>query len=581
MKKLLTILTAVLVVGSMITAQAQDIAPIGGKFIISAKGDTAVFSRGNLQYQQSTGIWRCALNQYDWAGEAANEQMGNSASEEWVDLFSWSLGAENNYGATSAYLSTAYHNKDFVDWGGLFTDELSWSTLSSSQWSYLLNSRTGANDKWGMALIGDNLGMILLPDDWTAPSGVTFVPRNVPTSELWDDDDMIDATYDHYRVKVANMPANKFSLSEWAALEAAGAIFLPYAGRRSGGVGNHTNRDDETVSAEYNYTYYENYLGTYWTSTAATKTKGTANYVYTFKYDGDYNWGKAVIWSENGRYGQSVRLANVRPRQYTVTYDPNGAEGALIGDENTYLDGETITLASASSLSKAGYVFAGWKFKGQVYNDTYTVNNVLRDEEIVFEAQWEKDWQIVRGSLSADRFYTLCFEKTMNEIRGASLWQFLNKEANFVNIVEAVAPFVAGTPYLILAESDKLEAVVVEVTSPVAGNHNGLYGTFSYMDATDLSDAGADYMLFNNEIRPLGVNNHLDANRAYIKLDEIPSSAAPAPGRRVRKMPMQPKMPTSFENIDASETPMKLMIDGQIYILRGEKIYDTTGRLVK
>jgi hypothetical protein len=124
-----------------------------------------------------------------------------------------------------------------------------------------------------MAMIEDNLGMILLPNEWTAPAGVTFVPRTNPTSELWDDGDMIDASYDHFRVKPENMPANKFTLAEWEELEAAGAIFLPYAGRRSGGYGNHINKDDEEVAAEYNYTYYENYLGTYWTSTAATKEK--------------------------------------------------------------------------------------------------------------------------------------------------------------------------------------------------------------------------------------------------------------------------------------------------------------------
>ncbi len=38
---------------------------------------------------------------------------------------------------------------------------------------------------------------------------------------------------------------------------------------------------------------------------------------------------------------------------------------------------------------------------------------------------------------------------------------------------------------------------------------------------------------------------------------------------------------TGIDAINASEKPMKLMIDGQIYILRGEKMYDVTGKLVK
>ena len=373
----------------------EAIATIGGKFIISNLGDTAVFSRGNLQHQMSTNTWRCAPNQYDWAGVAANKQIGNLAYEGWVDLFCWSMGDANNYGATSAYHSADYYNKNFVDWGGLFEGD--WATLSSTQWKYLLNSRSGANDKWGMAMIGDTLGMILLPEEWTAPAGITFVPRTNPTSDLWDENDRLDpSTQDHCRVKPENMPANKFTLEEWAQLEAAGAIFLPYAGRRSGGYGNHTNRDDVEVGYEYNYTYYENYLGTYWTSTMSNPEEGKADYVYTLnckKVNNEdvYSWGKAVVWGESGRYGQSVRLVHIIPRQYTVTYDANGAtSGSVPVNENKYSDGATVPVADKGDLVREGYAFAGWKFKGVTYKpgDNYTISNVLYNEEIVFEAQW-------------------------------------------------------------------------------------------------------------------------------------------------------------------------------------------------
>ena len=36
-----------------------------------------------------------------------------------------------------------------------------------------------------------------------------------------------------------------------------------------------------------------------------------------------------------------------------------------------------------------------------------------------------------------------------------------------------------------------------------------------------------------------------------------------------------------FENIQTSDKPMKVLIDGTLYILRGEKIHDATGRMVK
>ena len=192
------------------------------------------------------------------------------------------------------------------------------------------------------------------------------------------------------------------------------------------------------------------------------------------------------------------------------------------------------------------------------------------------------EWQTVRDGLTAGNYYTVCYDKKMNEIRGASLWSFIGKDANMAYIQEAAAPYAAGTPYLIYAESDKLEAMTEVVGEPVAGSNNGLYGTFEYLGEADLAGKGATHILKNNELRPLGSNNHLDAYRAYVILNEIQGEEpAPAPGRRVRAIPMQQNGATGFENIEASEKPMKLMIDGQIYILRGEKMYDATGRMVK
>ena len=191
-----------------------------------------------------------------------------------------------------------------------------------------------------------------------------------------------------------------------------------------------------------------------------------------------------------------------------------------------------------------------------------------------------EDWVEVRGELTSGHYYTLCYNKTMTAIKGASLWSFVSNDGSKVSIVEAEAPYAAGTPYLIYAESDKLEAVVEEVANPQAGHDNGLYGTFDYMDAAALSAAQATHMLKDNEIRPLGTNNHLDANRAYIKLSEI-GVVQPAPGRRVRTLPLQGQTATGIDALNASEAPVKMIIDGQLFILRGEKMYDVTGKLVK
>ena len=92
------------------------------------------------------------------------------------------------------------------------------------------------------------------------------------------------------------------------------------------------------------------------------------------------------------------------------------------------------------------------------------------------------------------------------------------------------------------------------------------------------------YMLYNNQICLVKPNNgnFLSAFRAYIDDDAMTTGDAPqTPGRRVRSIPMQGNVATGIENIGISDQPMKVFIDGQLYILRGEKLSDSTGRMVK
>ena len=87
------------------------------------------------------------------------------------------------------------------------------------------------------------------------------------------------------------------------------------------------------------------------------------------------------------------------------------------------------------------------------------------------------------------------------------------------------------------------------------------------------------------------VGYYLDvvANRAYIVMSDVPTYADyqaaqtsnPAPRRRVTLGKDAEQTATGLENLVGGEQAQKLMINGQMYILRGEKLYDATGRLVK
>lgn len=187
------------------------------------------FSRGNLQYKASTNTWRFAGHQYDFVGEG-NANI-SSTYNGWIDLFGWGTSGWNS-GAVcyqpwdtsrtpTNYLSAESFTDQYMeaDWawhnaiqnGG--NRSHMWRTLSVKEWMYLIGGfaneeeRPNAREKSGHAIVGNIYGTIILPDTYAFPNGITFSrEREAPT----------------------------YTMEEWAAMEAAGAVFIPAAGARYG-----------------------------------------------------------------------------------------------------------------------------------------------------------------------------------------------------------------------------------------------------------------------------------------------------------------------------------------------------------
>lgn len=184
-----------------------------GLFTINEDGDQVWFSQGNLQYQPSTQTWRFAEHQYSYVSDDISDISTYSG---WIDLFGWGTGDNPTLTSTdNADYST------FVDWGtgaisngGNATNQ--WRTLTSDEWVYLFNTRTNttnlrtANARYIKSQVNYVPGVILFPDGYIHPSGVT-VPKYINTAARpWT--------------------SNQYNGEKWAAMEAAGAVFLPAAG---------------------------------------------------------------------------------------------------------------------------------------------------------------------------------------------------------------------------------------------------------------------------------------------------------------------------------------------------------------
>ena len=248
-------------------------------FTVEVKDGVAkkvLFAPGNLQYNasESTYKWRFAENQYD--------VIGSWNASSWVDLFGWGTwtGASPSNVTNTSTTNSQYtwDNYDFTQESSLADAtqrSYDWRTLSggdNGEWDYLFSKRSAStvnsveNARYAKATVASREGVILFPDTYTHPAGVT-APASINTAN-------------------AAFTVNSYDAAAWAKMEAAGCVFLPAAGYRYG-----------------TYVYGVGSYGDYWSS----KPNDT-NYAYGVLFSASV----VSPQSSSSRYnGYSVRL--VRP----------------------------------------------------------------------------------------------------------------------------------------------------------------------------------------------------------------------------------------------------------------------------
>ena len=282
-----------------------------------AEGKYVYFTKGNLQYTQSTQTWSFAENQYDMLGtdnvtdgtttfdaQYGYTKVGTALADK-IDVFGWSANNVTAPWGLSTSTDNSDYSGDFVDWGKNIGD--GWRTLTNKEWEYLLDTRANAQNLKGAArinLIEDGTqfvnGLILLPDNWTEIDGITF--KSGFPSEI-------------YKENVADYAAHQtFLISEWQMLEAAGAVFLPSVGSRSG----ITVDNVQSISR-------------YWS--ASLNGMSAADCLY-------FSSSEAGVATSQRRNGLAVRLVQ---DMYAVNVT-EATNGKVESDKTVAAAGETITL---------------------------------------------------------------------------------------------------------------------------------------------------------------------------------------------------------------------------------------------
>lgn len=194
----------------------------------------------------------------------------------------------------------------------------------------------------------------------------------------------------------------------------------------------------------------------------------------------------------------------------------------------------------------------------------------------------------VRTELTVGYYYTMCLEKAVTAVQGGSIWRVLSKTDNSdhpgIILEEVIGTLDAGRPYFFYATAATLQVIYTgdAVGDPLTDDNNGLVGSFTQESIDNNPNL---FILYNNQLYYVNSDNvKVGEHRAYLDMRQVPdySSANPAPGRRRVTMHTNgTQVATGLDEVSASTTAVKMLMDGQLFILRDGKIYDATGRLVK
>ena len=278
--------------------------------------------------------------------------------------------------------------------------------------------------------------------------------------------------------------------------------------------------------------------------------------------------------------GQYVQFNVTVPGMVSVTFASNGSSQRTIQINGkvcsrTTNDGTYITYNVAVE-------------PGSV--EIEDVQGYVRISKIEFKA--EADYQ---RTVNPSYLGTLCW--TNNAVLGgATLYEFAGKNENNYLVFDEVAEnrLEAGKPYIFMPENGNTQIKVFNTDNddPLTTDQdpvNNMYGTITGKTLVPGQDNNMYYFSASHiwAVKDFTVEYiNIPAYYCYVDYEAVladePAPAAPAPGRRRVTMGVQgEQVATGMEQITNDQLPIKVLINGQLFILRGEKMFNANGQLVK
>lgn len=235
-----------------------------GLFTVNSDGKQVRFAQGSTYYKINDNTWRFMLNQRKRmvVGDYVAGDYHSGVSH--VEYFGWGAtgfkhGAvcyktrsttttNSDYYAYNDAGKNLYDESGYADWGcnSFFNNKgayKQWRTITAEELAYMMESRENAAEKYALAtVVGSDrtyYGLMVLPDNWTAPYENCFTPGIT-----------------------GGFSQNTYDETQWSQMDAAGMLFLPCSGKRVGGQ-----------------VYGIGSYGCYWTSSVYDNDKAYSLYI--------------------------------------------------------------------------------------------------------------------------------------------------------------------------------------------------------------------------------------------------------------------------------------------------------------
>lgn len=307
-----------------------------------------------------------------------------------------------------------------------------------------------------------------------------------------------------------------------------------------------------------------------------------------FESDKLYLEGEYIIRTEGGKLfqGQTIKFNTTVAGAVRVTFSHTGSNKPA---RELFINGVgTGTSVTGTSQTKTGLIEVP---AGEVAITAFHVNptdgagqqyvRVYKIEFYAYDTERADSW-IAPGELG-----TICYPNG-HVFTGAEVYEMAGVDENNKFVFDQVEQTEPGKPYLFVATSYEpiklYKTTAAAELSPIA--HKGMIGTFVSIDLDYTDERAAKWYYFSGKkfyaVSKRTSDLNVPANRAYVDMNTPVLAGAPRHGvRRITFDVQGTNIATGIENAAATDKPAKMLINGQLFILRGEKMYDAKGQLVK